>query len=213
MTPATSAFREMKSVVVRFAGDSGDGMQIVGERFTDTSVTVPNAIATFPDYPAEIRAPVGTIAGVSAFQVHFGSQTVLTPGDEPDALVAMNPAALAVHLYDLVEGGLLIVNSAAFTPENLTMAGFSTNPLDDPAVRKKYEVISLDITGLAVEALKESSITQREKLRTKNFFALGFTYWVYGRPIEPTINYINAKWATKLPDIAEANIRVLQAGY
>ena len=159
MTPATRGFREMKSVVVRFAGDSGDGMQIVGERFTDTSVTVPNAIATFPDYPAEIRAPVGTIAGVSAFQVHFGSQTVLTPGDEPDALVAMNPAALAVHLYDLVEGGLLIVNSAAFTEENLAMAGFATNPLDDPGLKKKYEVIALDITGLAVEALKDSPIT------------------------------------------------------
>jgi 2-oxoglutarate ferredoxin oxidoreductase subunit alpha len=213
MTPATRGFREMKSVVVRFAGDSGDGMQIVGERFTDTSVTVPNAIATFPDYPAEIRAPVGTIAGVSAFQVHFGSQTVLTPGDEPDALVAMNPAALAVHLYDLAEGGLLIVNSAAFTEENLAMAGFSTNPLDDPGLRKKYEVIPIDITGLAVEALKASPITLREKLRTKNFFALGFTYWVYGRPLEPTIDYINSKWAAKAPDLAEANIRVLKAGY
>jgi 2-oxoglutarate ferredoxin oxidoreductase subunit alpha len=213
MPSATSGFREMKSVVVRFAGDSGDGMQIVGERFTDTSVTVPNAIATFPDFPAEIRAPVGTIAGVSAFQVHFGSTAILTPGDEPDALVAMNPAALAVHLSDLVEGGLLIVNSAAFTPDNLTMAGYSSNPLDDPALRKKYDVIALDISGLAVESLKESSLTQREKLRTKNFFALGFTYWVYGRPIEPTINYINSKWAVKLPAVADANVRVLKAGY
>ncbi len=213
MTPSTRGFREMKAVVVRFAGDSGDGMQIVGERFTDTSVTVPNSIATFPDYPAEIRAPVGTIAGVSAFQVHFGSQTVLTPGDEPDSLVAMNPAALAVHLQDLVEGGLLIVNSAAFTAENLAMAGYTTNPLDDPAIQKKYEIIPLDISGLAVEALKDSALTQREKLRTKNFFALGFTYWVYNRPIEPTIAYINAKWATKAPDLAEANIQVLKAGY
>lgn len=213
MTQATRGFREMKSVVVRFAGDSGDGMQIVGERFTDTSVTVPNAIATFPDYPAEIRAPIGTIAGVSAFQVHFGSQAVLTPGDEPDALVAMNPAALAVHLQDLAEGGLLIANSAAFTEENLAMAGYKANPLDDADLRKKYEVISLDITGLAVEALKDSPLTHREKLRTKNFFALGFSYWVYGRPIEPTINYINSKWATKLPDVADANIKVLKAGY
>lgn len=213
MTPSTRGFREMKAVVVRFAGDSGDGMQVVGERFTDTSVTVPNAIATFPDYPAEIRAPVGTIAGVSAFQVHFGSQTVLTPGDEPDALVAMNPAALAVHLYDLAEGGLLIVNTAAFTPENLEMAGFKTNPLDDPSLSKKYDVIPVDITGLAVEALKDSPISHRDKLRTKNFFALGFTYWVYGRPIEPTVEYINSKWAAKAPDIADANIRVLKAGY
>jgi len=203
----------MKAAVVRFAGDSGDGMQVVGERFTDTSVMVPNSIATFPDYPAEIRAPVGTIAGVSAFQVHFGSHTILTPGDEPDTLVAMNPAALAVHLCDLVEGGLLIVNSAAFTPENLAMANYKENPLDDPAIRKKYDVMAIDITGLAVEALKDNPISHRDKLRTKNFFALGFTYWVYDRPLEPTINYINTKWATKAPDLADANIRVLKAGY
>ena len=203
----------MQSVVVRFAGDSGDGMQIVGERFTDASVTVPNAIATFPDYPSEIRAPIGTIAGVSAFQVHFGSKVVLTPGDEPDALVAMNPAALSVHLPDLVEGGLLIVNSAAFTPENLAMANYETNPLDDPEIQQKYEIIPLDITGLAVAALADSTLTQREKLRTKNFFALGFSYWVYSRPIQPTIDYINAKWATKAPHLAEANVKVLKAGY
>jgi 2-oxoglutarate ferredoxin oxidoreductase subunit alpha len=206
-------FREMKAAVVRFAGDSGDGMQVVGERFTDTSVTVPNAIATFPDYPAEIRAPIGTIAGVSAFQVHFGSQTVLTPGDEPDALVAMNPAALAVHLGDLAEGGLLIANTAAFTDDNLKMAKFASNPLDNPELRKKYEVLAIDITGLAVEALKESQLSMKDKLRTKNFFALGFTYWVYGRPLEPTIAFINDKWSKKLPEVAEANIKVLKAGY
>lgn len=213
MTSSTQAFREMKSVVVRFAGDSGDGMQIVGERFTDTSVTIPNSIATFPDFPAEIRAPVGTIAGVSAFQVHFGSRKVLTPGDEPDALVAMNPAALAVHLSDLSKGGLLLVNSAAFTDENLKMAGFATNPLDDPSLSEQYDLISLDITGLALEALKETTLTNRDKLRCKNFFALGFMYWVYSRPIEPTIEYINSKWAKKKPDLADANIRVLKAGY
>jgi 2-oxoglutarate ferredoxin oxidoreductase subunit alpha len=213
MTPTTRGFRELKAVVVRFAGDSGDGMQVVGERFTDTSVTVPNAIATFPDYPAEIRAPVGTIAGVSAFQVHFGSVNVLTPGDEPDALVAMNPAALAVHLADLAEGGLLIANTAAFNEENLKMAGYAQNPLDDPELRKKYDLIAVDITGLAIEALKDSPLSHRDKLRTKNFFALGFTYWVYGRPLEPTMAFIHAKWATKAPDVAEANIRVLKAGY
>lgn len=203
----------MKAAVVRFAGDSGDGMQVVGERFTDTSVTVPNAIATFPDYPAEIRAPIGTIAGVSAFQVHFGSVTVLTPGDEPDALVAMNPAALAVHLKDLVVGGLLIANSGAFTEDNLKMAGYDSNPLEDPELKKKYEVLSVDISGMAVEALKDSEISMRDKLRTKNFFALGFTYWVYGRPIEPTIEFIKAKWGKKLPDVADANTKVLKAGY
>lgn len=213
MSSSTSAFQEKKAAVVRFAGDSGDGMQVVGERFTDTSVTVPNSIATFPDYPAEIRAPIGTIAGVSAFQVHFGSQTVLTPGDEPDALVAMNPAALAVHLEDLAQGGLLIINNASFTEENLKMAKFESNPLEDAALRKNYEVLDIDISGLAVEALKDSELSMKDKLRTKNFFALGFTYWVYGRPLEPTINFINAKWGKKLPDVADANIKVLKAGY
>lgn len=203
----------MQSAVVRFAGDSGDGMQIVGERFTDTSVTVPNSIATFPDFPAEIRAPAGTIGGVSAFQVHFGSGVVLTPGDEPDALVAMNPAALAVHLPDLAKGGLLVVNTAAFSEDNLKMAGFATNPLEDPSLKTNYQVIELDITGLAVEALKDTSLTGREKLRCKNFLALGFMCWVYSRPIEPSIEYINAKWAAKSPDLADANIRVLKAGY
>lgn len=154
MSESNSGLREMKSVVVRFAGDSGDGMQIVGERFTDISVTVPNAVATFPDFPAEIRAPAGTIGGVSAFQVHFGSDKVLTPGDEPDALVAMNPAALAVHLCDLAKGGLIVANTAAFTEENLKMAGFATNPLDDPALKAKYQLVALDITGMALEALK-----------------------------------------------------------
>lgn len=213
MSQPTLGFRERKAVVVRFAGDSGDGMQVVGERFTEASVTVPNAIATFPDYPAEIRAPIGTIAGVSAFQVHFGSATVLTPGDEPDALVAMNPAALAVHLSDLTEGGILIANTAAFTEENLAMAGYESNPLEDPDLQKRCELVPIDITGLALEALKDSPLTQRDKLRTKNFFALGFTYWVYGRPLEPTIDFIEQKWGKKLPDIAEANIRVLKAGY
>ena len=213
MPDSTPGFREMKSVVVRFAGDSGDGMQIVGERFTDISVTVPNSIATFPDFPAEIRAPAGSIGGVSAFQVHFGSEKVLTPGDEPDALVAMNPAAFAVHLSDLAKGGLLLVNSSAFTEENLKLAGFATNPLDDPALRTNFEFISLDITGLALAAIKDSPLTNRDKLRCKNFFALGFMCWVYSRPIEPTIEYITAKWANKSPDLADANIRVLQAGY
>ena len=213
MSESNSGLREMKSVVVRFAGDSGDGMQIVGERFTDISVTVPNAVATFPDFPAEIRAPAGTIGGVSAFQVHFGSDKVLTPGDEPDALVAMNPAALAVHLCDLAKGGLIVANTAAFTEENLKMAGFATNPLDDPALKSKYQLVALDITGMALEALKDSPLTNRDKLRCKNFFALGFMCWVYSRPIEPTIEYINEKWAKKLPDVADANIRVLKAGY
>ena len=200
-------------MVVRFAGDSGDGMQTVGERFTDSSVVVPNAIATFPDFPAEIRAPAGTIPGVSAFQVHFGSREILTPGDEPDALVAMNPAALAVHLEDLTQGGLLVLNTGAFTPENLKMAHYETNPLENGDLQGKYELVPIDITELTKEALKDSELKMRDKLRCKNFFALGFTYWVYGRPLEPTIKFIEEKWARKLPEVAEANITVLKAGY
>ncbi|HKJ90411.1 MAG TPA: 2-oxoacid:acceptor oxidoreductase subunit alpha [Oceanipulchritudo sp.] len=208
-----SGFEERRSVVVRFAGDSGDGMQTVGERFTDSSVVVPNAIATFPDFPAEIRAPAGTIPGVSAFQVHFGSREILTPGDEPDALVAMNPAALKVHLEDLTQGGLLVVNSGAFTPENLKMAGYTENPLEDPALAGKYELVPIDITELTRETLKESGLKTRDKLRCKNFFALGFSYWVYGRPLEPTIRFVHEKWGAKLPEVAEANVQVLKAGY
>ena len=176
-------------------------------------MTIPNSIATFPDYPSEIRAPVGTIGGVSAFQVHFGSSKVLTSGDAPDALVAMNPAALAVHLQDLVKGGLLVVNTAAFTEDNLKMAGFTSNPLDDPSLAENYILVALDITGLALEAIKESTLTNREKLRCKNFLALGFMFWVYSRPIEPTLDYIHAKWGKKLPDLAAANAAVVKAGY
>jgi 2-oxoglutarate/2-oxoacid ferredoxin oxidoreductase subunit alpha len=213
MTTQTPGFEERQSVVVRFAGDSGDGMQTVGERFTDSSVVVPNAIATFPDFPAEIRAPAGTIPGVSAFQVHFGSREILTPGDEPDALVAMNPAALKVHLDDLTQGGMLVVNTGAFTAEKLRMAGYASNPLEDRALAKQYELVPIDITELTREALKDSPLKTRDKLRCKNFFALGFSYWVYGRPLEPTIKFVEGKWATKLPEVAAANIAVLKAGY
>jgi len=213
MTQVTPGFEERQSVVVRFAGDSGDGMQTVGERFTDSSVLVPNAIATFPDFPAEIRAPAGTIPGVSAFQVHFGSREILTPGDEPDALVAMNPAALKVHLDDLTQGGLLVVNTGAFTEENLRMAGYESNPLDDPDLGQRYEVVPINITELTKEALKDSPLKTRDRLRCKNFFALGFSYWVYGRPLEGTTKFISDKWGKKLPDVADANIQVLKAGY
>lgn len=213
MTKVTPGFEERQSVVVRFAGDSGDGMQTVGERFTDSSVMVPNAIATFPDFPAEIRAPAGTIPGVSAFQVHFGSREILTPGDEPDALIAMNPAALKVHLDDLTQGGLLVVNTGAFTPENLKMAGYESNPLEDPDLSQRYEVVPINITELTKEALKDSPLKTRDKLRCKNFFALGFTYWVYGRPLEATVKFVNNKWGKKLPDVAAANVQVLKSGY
>ena len=213
MSQTSRGFREMESVVVRFAGDSGDGMQIVGERFTDTSVMMPNAIATFPDYPAEIRAPIGTRAGVSAFQVHFGRKEVLTAGDEPDALVAMNPAALGVHVDDLADGGLLVVNTGAFTPENLKLAGYDKNPLDDPALATRYDLVAVDISQMTEQALEDSPLSLRDKLRCKNFFALGFMYWVYSRLLDPTVEFIEKKWGESKPDLAAANIKVLKAGY
>jgi 2-oxoglutarate ferredoxin oxidoreductase subunit alpha len=206
-------FKELKTVVIRFAGDSGDGMQTIGERFTDSSAAFGNDLATFPDFPAEIRAPAGTIPGVSAFQIQFGSTEILTPGDAPDALVAMNPAALAVHLRDLTEGGMLVVNSAAFTEANLKMADFESNPLDDPELTSKYELIQVDINHFTQESLKETELTAKDKLRCKNFFALGFMYWIYSRPIDNTIDFIREKWSRKAPALAEANITVLKAGY
>lgn len=206
-------FKELKNVVIRFAGDSGDGMQTIGERFTDSSAAFGNDLATFPDFPAEIRAPAGTIPGVSAFQIQFGSTEVLTPGDSPDALVAMNPAALAVHLRDLVDGGMLIVNAAAFTDANLKMAGYASNPLDDESLKSKYELIQVDINHFTLESLTETDLTNKDKLRCKNFFALGFMYWIYSRPIDTTIDFIRAKWSKRSPALAEANITVLKAGY
>lgn len=210
---STPALQELASVVIRFAGDSGDGMQIAGERFTDTSAILGNDLATFPDFPAEIRAPAGTIPGVSAFQVHFGSQRILTPGDAPDALVAMNPAALKVHLPELVESGLLVVNKAEFDAEHLRMAGYASNPLEDENLRRRYEVVDIDISALTLEALKDSPLRNKDRLRCKNFFALGFMYWVYNRDIQPTLDFIESKWRAKLPDVADANARVLKAGY
>jgi 2-oxoglutarate/2-oxoacid ferredoxin oxidoreductase subunit alpha len=214
-TESTTAaqFQELKTVVIRFAGDSGDGMQTIGERFTDSSAAFGNDLATFPDFPAEIRAPAGTIPGVSAFQIQFGSTEILTPGDAPDALVAMNPAALAVHLKDLTEGGMLIVNSAAFTPENLKMAGYDANPLDDKKLMGRYVLISVDINHFTVESLADTELTAKDKLRCKNFFALGFVYFIYSRPIDTTINFIRSKWSKRSPALAEANITVLKAGY
>lgn len=206
-------FQELESVVIRFAGDSGDGMQTIGERFTDSSAAFGNDLATFPDFPAEIRAPAGTIPGVSAFQVQIGSREILTPGDRPDALVAMNPAALAVHLSELEEGGILVLNSAAFSHENLRMAGYDSNPLEDESLIGKYELIQVDINHFTLESLSEIEMSNKDKLRCKNFFALGFMYWIYSRSLETTIEFIESKWGKKLPVLADANIKVLKAGY
>ena len=213
MTQATDSFEEIESAVVRFAGDSGDGMQTIGERFTDSSAFAGNDIATLPDFPAEIRAPAGTLAGVSGYQLQFGSRTILTPGDEPDALVAMNPAALKANIGDLPEGGMLVVNVDSFKAMNLKKAGYQSNPLEDEEFRKKYQLIELDLTTLTKDALVDSPLKPSDKARCKNFFALGFMCYVYGRPLDPTLTFFDQKWGKKLPEVAEANANVLKAGY
>jgi 2-oxoglutarate ferredoxin oxidoreductase subunit alpha len=206
------ARKELDRAVIRFAGDSGDGMQLTGEQFTTESAWAGNDLATLPNFPAEIRAPAGTLFGVSSFQLQFGSQRVYTPGDRLDCLVAMNPAALKVHLRDLKPGGLLIVNTSAFDKRNLDKAGYPQNPLDDPALAERYRLHKIDMTALTHEAIKDLALNAKEKDRTKNFFALGLVSWIYTRPLEPTLDWIHKKFS-KSKDIAEANTRVLKAGH
>jgi 2-oxoglutarate ferredoxin oxidoreductase subunit alpha len=202
----------LERAVIRFAGDSGDGMQITGEQFTTEAAWAGNDIATLPNFPAEIRAPAGTLFGVSSFQLQFGSQKVHTPGDRLDCLVAMNPAAFKVHLPDLKPGGLLLVNSSAFEDRNLDKAGYKANPLDDESLGQKYRLHKVDMTGLTLQALDDLALTAKEKNRCRNFFALGLVSWIYTRPIEPTIQWLTAKFGKK-PLIVEANTRVLKAGH
>jgi 2-oxoglutarate ferredoxin oxidoreductase subunit alpha len=203
---------QLHDVVIRFAGDSGDGMQLTGGRFTSETALVGNDLSTLPDFPAEIRAPAGSLPGVSGFQIHFSDRDILTPGDQPDVLVAMNPAALRTNVNDLPEGGTLIVNRDAFTDKNLQKAGYSSNPLEDETLAK-YRVHSIPLTSMTVEALKGiDGVTSREAERSKNFFALGLMTWLYGRPTENTLEFIAAKFA-KRPEIAEANRRAFLAGY
>ena len=189
MSPSTDSFEEIESAVVRFAGDSGDGMQTVGERFTDSSAFAGNDIATLPDFPAEIRAPAGTLAGVSGFQLQFGSRKILTPGDEPDALVAMNPAALKANISDLPEGGMLVVNIDSFKKMNLTKAGYESSPLEDEDFRKKYHLIELDLTNLTKEALKESSLKPSDKTRCKNFLHWDLCIMFMGAHLNQLYNF------------------------
>ena len=209
---AGKARKELDRAVIRFAGDSGDGMQLTGEQFTTESAWAGNDLATLPNFPAEIRAPAGTLFGVSSFQLQFGSQRVYTPGDRLDCLVAMNPAALKVHLSDLKPGGLLIVNTAAFEKRNLDKAGYASNPLEDAALAERYRLHRVDMSGLTHKAIADLKLDTKEKDRTKNFFALGLVSWIYTRPLEPTLDWINKKFA-KSPAIAEANTRVLKAGH
>ncbi len=204
---------QLSQVIVRFAGDSGDGMQLTGSQFTSETALLGNDISTLPDFPAEIRAPAGSLPGVSGFQLHFADHDILTPGDAPNVLVAMNPAALKTNVKDLPKGGTLIVDADAFKERNLQKAGYATNPLEDGSL-EEYQVHAVPLTTLTVGALKDvEGVTSREAERSKNMFALGLMSWLYGRPIEPTIEFLNAKFAVKRPEIAEANIKALQAGF
>ena len=213
MIQAKHNLQEVGAAVVRFAGDSGDGMQTVGEQFTDSSAFAGNDTSTLPDFPAEIRAPAGSLAGVSGFQLKFGNRKIHTPGDKPDALVAMNPAALKTNLDDLVDGGMLVVNVDTFKVSNLTKAGYDCNPLEDEELRQKYDLIEINVTELTKEALADSSLKSADKIRCKNFLALGFMFYVYDRPLEPTIRFLEKKWGKRLPEVAAANVKVLKAGY
>jgi len=203
--------QELDRVTIRFAGDSGDGMQVTGSQFTRTAAVFGNDISTLPDYPAEIRAPAGSLPGVSGFQISFSSSDIHTPGDAPDVLVAMNPAALRTNLRDLAAGGAIIVNADAFTPPNLAKAGYATNPLTDGSL-KGYTVFEIPVSILNARALEGLGMTSKQVDLTKNFFALGVMFWLYERSMEPTFEWLEDKYAKK-PIFIEANKRALRAGY
>ena len=210
VAPAKSV-QERSSVVIRFAGDSGDGMQVAGMQFTTESAIAGNDLSTLPDFPAEIRAPAGTLAGVSGFQLNFSSREVFTPGDELDDLVAMNPAALKVNLADLRSNGILIVDTEAFNDNNLKKAEYRSNPLTDSSL-DRFQVFPIDISKLTAVTLKDMNLSARVVSRCKNFFALGLTSWMFHRPLDPTEKWIRQRFQ-KNPELAEANVRVLKAGY
>lgn len=203
----------LQNVVIKFAGDSGDGMQLTGNQFTNNTAMLGIDLATFPDFPAEIRAPIGTLPGVSGYQLRFSSDRVYTPGDECDVLVAMNAAALKVNLKGLKQGGKIIANVDGFDNKNLRLANYpdGVNPLEDNSL-ESYELIKVDVTKMTREALKDFTMGTKEKDRAKNMFVLGFLYWMYNRDMENTINFLKEKFS-KNPDIMDSNIKVLQAGY
>lgn len=207
----TATIQERDRVTVRFAGDSGDGMQLAGNRFADATAVFGNDFSTLPDFPAEIRAPAGSLAGVSSFQISFSKHQIYTPGDEPDTLVAMNPAALKSHLSALAKGGLLVVNEDAFTSGNLKKANYPSNPLADGTL-EGFRIIKAPITTAAIAAVEDLGLTTQNAERTKNFFALGLVYWLYDRDLEPTLDWIEERFG-RLPNIAEANRRALYAGH
>src|SRR5690606_37991055 len=208
---SSKPLQRLDRVVIRFAGDSGDGMQLTGDRFTSETAALGNDLSTLPNFPAEIRAPAGTLPGVSSFQLHFADHDVLTPGDHPDVLVAMNPAALKANLGDVPRGATIIVNQDEFTKRNLTRVGYRTSPLEDGSL-ESYHVHSLPLTSMTVEALAGFELTRKEKERAKNMLALGLLLWMFSRPIEGTEAFLRAKFAAK-PEIREANLAALRAGY
>src|SRR3954447_14710889 len=211
MSTVTKSVERVQRVVIRFAGDSGDGIQLTGDRFTAETASLGNDLATLPSFPAEIRAPQGTLPGVSSFQLHFADHEVLTPGDAPDVLVAMNPAALKANLRDLPRGGTLILDTDEFTRRNLTKVGYATDPRDDGSL-DSYRVHALPLTGLTVEALKEFDLTRKEAERAKNMFALGMLSWLYTRPTESTRRFLEQKFGSK-PQLLAANLKAFEAGW
>ena len=206
------ATQQVEEVVIRFAGDSGDGMQLTGGRFTDTTAIVGNDLSTLPDFPAEIRAPAGSLAGVSAFQIKFSSKDIHTPGDTPDVLVAMNPAALQVHQKEVKPGGTIICNANAFTPKNLKLAGYETNPLEDKTLDDYFTVYSIEMGKMVSLACEGLDLSSKIVDRSKNLYALGLLFWIYDRPLQPTKDWLEVKFGKK-PELVEANIRSLEAGY
>ncbi len=207
----TKQVQKLDHVIIRFAGDSGDGMQLTGDRFTQETATFGNDLSTLPNFPAEIRAPAGTLPGVSSFQLHFADHDILTPGDVPDVLVAMNPAALKANLLDLPRGADIIANTDEFTKRNLSKVGYAANPLDDGSL-SAYQLHALQITSMTVKALEGYEISRKDAERAKNMFALGLLSWLYNRPTEGTMKYLASKFAAK-PDIMQANIAAFQAGW
>ncbi len=207
MTPTQTLDR----VVIRFAGDSGDGMQLTGDRFTADAAVFGNDISTLPNFPAEIRAPQGTLPGVSSFQLHFANYDIMTPGDRPDVLVAMNPAALKANLRDLSPGAVLIIDTAEFTKRNLSKVGYDSNPLEDDSL-ESYQVHAFDLSGMTVGAVKQFGLTRKDATRAKNMFALGLLCWLFNRPTEGTERFLTEKFASK-PDIRDANIAAFRAGW
>jgi 2-oxoglutarate/2-oxoacid ferredoxin oxidoreductase subunit alpha len=207
----TKQVQQLDRVIIRFAGDSGDGMQLTGDRFTQETATFGNDLSTLPNFPAEIRAPQGTLPGVSSFQVHFADHDILTPGDSPDVLVAMNPAALKANLADIKKGATIIVDSHDFTTRNLGKAGYSESPLENDSL-SEYDLHAIELTDMTVEAVKEFGLSRKDASRAKNMFALGMLSWMYGRPTESTIAFLERRFA-KAPDIRDANVEAFRAGW